>query len=343
MVNFVRASTLEGFSDLAISAGADPVRLCEAVGIPPSALTDRDERIRNDAVGALLDIAARQTGIPDLALRMASLRRPSSWGAVGLLMTQQKTLGEAIAAAERYIASYSEGVAFEMETFGEEAVVWLDVAYDPDGLRFDPAQRNELVIGGAVNVVRSLARRDWRPERVGFTHSAWGDLDRYRPYFGRIPLFDQDRLHFVVRRADLDIPLPGHDPEAERLMRQYAEQELPDTARPFSRAVALTISQRLAEGALTAETVAGALDLDLRTLQRRLAAEGSSFSDLLYAVRKDLARTYVESSRRPLAEVADLLGFASLSAFSQWYSRAHGQSAAGRRAAGAPRRPRRKA
>lgn len=47
----------------------------------------------------------------------------------------------------------------------------------------------------------------------------------------------------------------------------------------------------------------------------------------------NMACTFVENSRRPLAEVADLLGFASLSAFSQWYSRTHGQSAAERRAA----------
>lgn len=340
MVNFVRASTLEGFADLALSAGADPVRLCEAAGIPPSALTDRDERIRNDAVAALLDIAARQTGIDDLALRMASLRRPSSWGAVGLVMTQQRTVGEAMQAGARYMAGYSEGVSVEIETYAEEGVVWLDVAVDPDGLRFNPAQRNELVVGGSVNVLRWLIRRNWRPVRVGFTHSAWGDLDRYRPYFGRIPLFDQDRLNFVVRRADMDIALPGHDPEAERLLRQMAEQQLPDTARPFSRAVARTISQRLAEGALSADSVAGALDLDLRTLQRRLASEGSSFSDLLQNVRKDLSRTYVDSSSRPLAEVADLLGFSSLSAFSQWYRRAHGQSAAGRRASQGPGRRR---
>ena len=94
------------------------------------------------------------------------------------------------------------------------------------------------------------------------------------------------------------------------------------------------ISQRLAEGELSAEGVAAALDLDLRSLQRRLASEGASFSELLYDVRMNLARTFVESSRRPLAEVADLLGFSSLSAFSQWYTRTHGQSAAERRAAG---------
>src|SRR4051812_19800841 len=189
MVHFVRAATLEGFADLVSGAGADPVRLCEAVGIPPSALVDRDARIRNDAVGALLDIAARQTGIDDLALRMASLRRPSSWGAAGLVMTQQKTVGDAMRAGARYIASYSEGLSVEIETYGEEGVVWLDLAVDPGAQRFDPAQRNELVVGGSVNVLRRLIRRDWRPVRVGFTHAAWGDLDRYRAYFGRIPDF----------------------------------------------------------------------------------------------------------------------------------------------------------
>jgi len=343
MVKFIRASSLEGFADLARSAGADPLRLCEAVGIPATALTERDERIRSDAMAALLDLAARQTGIDDLGLRLASLRKPSSWGAAGLLMQQQPTLGDALQAGAHYITGHSEEATAEIETYGDEAIVWIDIAYDADAMRFDPAQRNEMVIGSAVYVLRYLMRRDWRPRQVCFTHAAWGDLDRYRPYFGRVPSFDQDRLHFVMARSDLAIELPGHDPEAERLLRQMAEQQLPDTAKPFSRAVALTISQRLAEGALHADGVAAALDLDLRTLQRRLSGEGSSFSDLLYTVRKDLARTYVESSRRPLAEVADLLGFSSLSAFSQWYSRAHGQSAALRRAARSPARPRRKA
>jgi AraC-like DNA-binding protein len=332
MVNFVRAASLEGFADLAMNAGADPVRLCEAVGVPIAALRDRDARIRSDAMGALLDLAARQTGIDDFGLRLGSLRRPSSWGAAGLLMGQQRTVSDALQAGGRYIGGHSEETAVEIEAYGDETVVWIDISHDADAMRFDPSQRSEMVIAAAVSVLSRLTRRDWRPERVGFTHAAWGDLERYRPYFGRIPLFDQDRLHFALTRADLDITLPDYDPEAERLLRQMAEQQLPEKGRPFARAVALTIAKRLAEGALSADGVASALDLDLRTLQRRLAGEGSSFSEVLYDVRKELARTYVESSRRPLAEVADLLGFSSLSAFSQWYSRAHGQSAALRRA-----------
>ena len=332
MVNFVRASALRDFADIALPAGVDPVALCRAVGIPPSALSDPDEKIRGDALGALLDLATRQSGIDDLALRMAERRRPSYWGVAGLLMAQQKTLGEAMEAGAQYIAGHFEAARAEIERFGDEVVAWIDLDDGADAIRFDPAQRNELAVGSSVYVLRALMRRDWRPLRVGFTHPARGDLDRYKPYFGRAPLFDQDRQFLVVAKSDLDLPLQGHDPEAERILRQMAEQLLPDQSKPFSRAVAVLISQRLAEGDLNAEGVAGALDLDLRSLQRRLAAEGSSFSELLYGVRMNLARTFVERSRRPLAEVADLLGFSSLSAFSQWYSRTHGQSAAERRA-----------
>lgn len=332
MVSFIRAAALSDFSEIANSAGIDPLLLCRAVGIAPSALSDPDEKIRSDAVGVLLELAARQSGLDDFALRMAERRRPSSWGVTGLLMAQQKTFGEAMAAGARYIAGHYEAVEADIETFGDEAVVWIDVDDGADALRFDPSQRNELILGSSVYVLRALMRRDWRPLRVGFTHAAWGDLDRYKPYFGRAPQFDQDRLHLVLERKDLDQTLEFHDPEAERILRLLAEQQLPEQSKPFSRAVAVLISQRLAEGELTAEGVAAALDLDLRSLQRRLAAEGASFSDLLYTVRMNLARTFVESSRRPLAEVADLLGFSSLSAFSQWYTRTHGQSAAERRA-----------
>jgi AraC-like DNA-binding protein len=333
MVSFVRAAALRNFPAIALAAGLDPEALCRAVGIPFTALSHPDDKIRADALGALLDLAARQSHIDDFGLRIAQHRRPSAWGPVGLLMAQQKTFGDAMEAGVQFIAGHYDGARGAMERFGDEIVVWIELDDGADAIRFDPAQRNEMAIGSAVYVLRALRTSEWRPARIGFTHAARGDPERYKPYFGRTPLFDQDRNFLVIPRADLALPLQTHhDPEAERILRQIAEQQLPEQSKPFSRAVAVLISQRLAEGALNAEGVAAALDLDLRSLQRRLAAEGASFSELLYGVRMNLARTFVESSRRPLAEVADLLGFSSLSAFSQWYSRTHGQSAAERRA-----------
>ena len=75
-------------------------------------------------------------------------------------------------------------------------------------------------------------------------------------------------------------------------------------------------------------------------MHRKLDAEGTSFSALLDAARRELAGRYIEGSDRALTDVAALLGFAAPSAFSRWYRSRFGLSAARRRAAAAgPRRP----
>jgi len=283
-------------------------------------------------IGALLDLAARQTGLDDFALRMAALNRPSTWGSVGLLLMQQKTVGDAFRAAADYISIHSDTASADIETLGEEVVVWIDLRRAPDGLSYDRSQSNELTVGSPIFVFRGLMKREWWPLEVGLTHAARGALSRYSPYFGGVPLFDQERLYFVCRRADLEIELPDYDPEAERLARQIVAEKLPRRGEDFCDVVALAIRQKLTEGAAKAEAVAAALNLDVRTMQRRLAAEDATFSRLLDLTRRDLAKTFVENSRRPLSEVAGLLGFGSLSAFSQWFGRTYHRSAGEMRA-----------
>lgn len=63
-----------------------------------------------------------------------------------------------------------------------------------------------------------------------------------------------------------------------------------------------------------------------RTLQRRLEAEGTSFSEVLDRVRADLARSYVKDADLPLAEVAYRLGFSDFSTFSRAFKRWMGKA-----------------
>ena len=64
--------------------------------------------------------------------------------------------------------------------------------------------------------------------------------------------------------------------------------------------------------------------MDRRTLHRRLCAESSSFQRLLQEVRDELAARHVRDGSRSLTEVADLMGFASVSALSHWFRKRHG-------------------
>jgi AraC-like DNA-binding protein len=61
--------------------------------------------------------------------------------------------------------------------------------------------------------------------------------------------------------------------------------------------------------------IAGALGMSERTLQRRLAAEGTSFQRLLDDTRRELAQQYLGQRNVSLADTAYLLGFSDQSSF----------------------------
>jgi AraC-like DNA-binding protein len=70
------------------------------------------------------------------------------------------------------------------------------------------------------------------------------------------------------------------------------------------------------------------LGMSSRTLQRKLRASGTSFSDLLRRKREFCAIDMLCAGQRPLAEIADALGFSEHSAFSRAFKRWTGTSPA---------------
>ena len=73
-------------------------------------------------------------------------------------------------------------------------------------------------------------------------------------------------------------------------------------------------------------TIAAELNLSDHTFQRRLSAEGTSFTDLVDDTRKELAQHYLADSRITLAEIAYLLGYADQSTFFRASQRWFGES-----------------
>lgn len=108
--------------------------------------------------------------------------------------------------------------------------------------------------------------------------------------------------------------------ERDEVMRRYiAELSHANVAQD----VVLEVVQRLASGQVDKETVARHMGISPSTLQRRLAAEGASFRQLLNDTRRDLAERYLQDGQRPIKDVAYSLGFADLSnftrAFRSWF------------------------
>ena len=118
--------------------------------------------------------------------------------------------------------------------------------------------------------------------------------------------FDAARLHDVVRRdeaalrafladAQANVIVPRRIAAVSARVRDHLQRTLP--AWPDLAATA------------------DALHVSTATLQRRLAAEGTSFQSLKDELRRDMAIVRLNASSVPLAALADELGFADSAAF----------------------------
>lgn len=74
------------------------------------------------------------------------------------------------------------------------------------------------------------------------------------------------------------------------------------------------------------EQVASSLCMTSRTLSRKLAAEGTTFSDLLARVRHALALDYLRTTRLSVEDIAAALGFSDANSFRQAFRRWSGKS-----------------
>lgn len=187
-------------------------------------------------------------------------------------------------------------------------------------------QAIELSCGVLCRNIRALVGGTWQPQAVLFRHAPPATLEVHRRVFGLVPQFGQDLDGLVLRRAELDEPLPGADPtvaqQAERLVRHLMERRSRSTSERVSELIVLL----LPTGACAADRVARHLGCDRRTMHRRLAAEGTGFSDLLHLSRREIVRSLIADPRRSITAIADLAGFSSPSSFSHWSRREFGAS-----------------
>ena len=82
-------------------------------------------------------------------------------------------------------------------------------------------------------------------------------------------------------------------------------------------AVVRLIRRMLPTGGLDLDLVADQLAQHRRTLQRQLAAQGTTFAALVDEVRRDEAERYLRDTTMPLAQLAGVLGLTEQSALTR--------------------------
>jgi AraC-like DNA-binding protein len=161
-----------------------------------------------------------------------------------------------------------------------------------------------------------LAGRSLPLDAVQFPYARPGHGADYALIYTEHPSFGGDRL--IARLHSELLALPIHrDQDA---LARFLEDAPGKIAVLYRRDhdMAHQIRDVLATGMLDASSlddVARHLHLSLRTVQRRLKEEGSSFRAVKESLRRKMALSLVENSNQPIALIARSLGYAESSAF----------------------------
>lgn len=251
----------------------------------------------------------------------------TTFGIWGFALVSASTVQEAVDVGLRFIELTSALTApyADLDDAGDLRMVFHEPAEPDDVARF--IVQRDLT---AVQVIlEEVLGRGARFKHVTFRHQPpLGVTQRYAEVFGLVPEFGAAANTLVFDPAILAAPLPQADEHTSTLAQTQC-RELLDRRRlraGLAGQVRDLILARLRHPPSVLE-VATALNLSERTLRRRLAAEETSLRVLTDEVRAGLAAELLVSRSLTVAEIADRLGYAEVSSFSQAFRRWHGMSA----------------
>ncbi len=162
-----------------------------------------------------------------------------------------------------------------------------------------------------------------RPVEVRFRHERPHDVTEHARIFQAPLRFNQPGSALVIAGEDLGKKVRAADPELLKTLEGYAQGllhkiYLPDT---FSERVLQSLLRRMNGRRLTIEAVAGELAMGVRSLQKRLKEERTTFTELLDQVRKELVHSLLADPKMSFTDMAFLLGFSEQSSFNHAFRR----------------------
>ena len=274
-----------------------------------------------------IDSAAASQGIWDFGFRVAErvkLHRAARWGP---RVAAAPTLGSAIEIMSRTVRDDMPNVYFGIERRGLERrgeELWLWREHRPDRRRARGFWVGEqYILALMIQLVRMAEGGDWVPRRVDISANAC-DWRGQRP-----DIAGDARIRFGAARTALELPagsLARHLTGAQSAgdWSSRLTDELP--ARDLKGSLRQAIKQLACEDPLSIQLAAGMLHTSERSLRRHLAAEGTSWRELVDRVRLETTLELIEDPAISLRDIAGSLGYSQYPHFNRAFHRWTGQS-----------------
>jgi AraC-like DNA-binding protein len=269
--------------------------------------------------------ALQLSGDPLLGLKVGQAYNVESYGLMGYAFLSAPTLRHGMTVVQNYGPLSFTLFHIESEVQKREAILrFTNAGYIPADLIDFYGDRD---LAAALHGTEVALYRPIGANSVRVTRSSNRYRQQYESHFGTTVEFGSAAAELRFDAVTLDTPMPMGDPETSNVCQQQCQLLLARMNRSSDlvREVRQIIIAR--PGFFPdIDLVAERLQLNSRTLRRKLAAENSSYQQILDDVRYRLAREYLATSTLPLEEIAALLGYSAPGNFTHAFKRWHGSA-----------------
>lgn len=296
-------------------AGISPGLVFRDVGIAPGLFDHPDNRIAYETALRLLSTCATRSGRDDIGLLAGARFTLGDLGALGELMRNAATVGEALRNLLLHLHFYDRG-AIPVMLRMESDQVFLGYSLQHAAVS-GTAQLHDAAIAVAQRMLRQLCGPAWRPGYVAFCHSRPRNISSYRRVFGTSVHFDAGLSGLSFAASWLEHSIAGADPGRYGQLNRALRDAAAHWPMSVAEEVQCVLHQLLPQGTSSSAAVARLFGSSERTLRQKLQAEGTSMQRLLAQTRFELARHLLLNTRQPMSLIAAALCYADSAVFSR--------------------------
>ncbi len=316
--NLVSIRLVWPFARLA-GGGSRALSLLRQIGIEPADFANSDTRIPHRTAIEMLESGISNRQDPTIGLQAGSLAEPCDLDVLEYAARSRPTLADALSCIARYYRLMHGSAEFILIEQSDRVVYRYRVT---DGV-YQPPAANDFVLTSTLSFVRRNSAPGVDAAEVHFAHPEPDYVAEYARYFNCPVFFGGGTNDIVFHKETLASPMARSDQTVSEAYEQHARrllEHLPAIEGVAGRVRRIVIEQ-LRGGEVTMEFMALKMAMSVPTLRRRLDQEGTTFSDIVDEIRKELAERYLREPSVAVSEVAFLLGFSSESAFHRAFRR----------------------
>lgn len=304
--------------DVVARWGITPEELFKGLDVDVKRLAEPLARVPIPVLDKVSERARSLTKEPALGIYLGMQMRVSAHGYLGFAAMTSSTIREALEIAMRFAPTRTSAIALRLHVGGDVCSLVIEE-------RVPLGAAREILILALVVGIEQIGSALTGKALVGtadVTFSRPAGLEHFGTIAQNAIRFDQPVNQLVFPVSTLDLPIVLADPVARRLAQEQCERELDALGEHGNLAARVRALVPKPEGGFySLEEIAARVGVSPRTLKRKLADQGTAFSELLEQQQRERALMLLRSPELSLEQIASRVGYSDVANFTRAFRR----------------------